>query len=62
MNDTLRMKCKELKIFSDIPYIEMAGYLEVKKSSFYSWLKGNYNFSPERLARLQEIITDLQGV
>ena len=59
MNDILRFKCKELKLYCDVPYIEIAGYLEVKKSSFYSWLKGNYNFSPERLARLQEIITDL---
>ena len=59
MNDIMRLKCKELKIFYDVPYIEMAEYLEVKRSSFYSWLKGNYNFSPERLERLQEVIADL---
>lgn len=55
----MRLKCKELKIFYDVPYIEMAEYLEVKRSSFYSWLKGNYNFSPERLERLQEVIANL---
>ena len=61
MNDIMRRKCKELKCYCDVPYIEMAEYLEVKRSSFYSWLKGNYNFSPERLERLQEIVANLQG-
>lgn len=59
MNELMRKKCKELKCFAGIPYKEIAEYLEVKRNSFYNWLKGDYNFSPERLERLQEIVANL---
>ena len=48
MNEMLRKKCKELKAFQDIPYTEIAAYLEIKKNSFYNWLKGYYNLSEEK--------------
>lgn len=48
MNDELRRKCKELKAFQDISYKEMATYLEIKRNSFYNWLKGYYNLSIEK--------------
>lgn len=56
MNEILRRKCKELKCFQGVSYIELAEHLEIKRNSFYSWLKGYYNLSQARLERLQEII------
>lgn len=60
MNDELRKQCKELKILQNIPYSEIAAYLEVNKNSFYNWLKGYYDFSEARQERLQEIISCLK--
>lgn len=58
-NEELRKQVKLLKAFQNITYSELAGYLEIKQSSFYSWLKGQYNFGEERQKRLYEIITNL---
>lgn len=60
MNEMLRKKCKELKAFQDISYTEIAAYLEIKKNSFYNWLKGYYNLSEEKQRKLQDIITCLE--
>ena len=39
MNDkTLRTEVKKLKVYQDIKYKEIAELLEIKESSFYSWL------------------------
>lgn len=62
MNDELRKQCKELKVFQGVPYTEIAGFLEVKRNSFYNWLKGYYDFSEERQARLKEVIACLKEV
>ena len=59
-DDKLRQICKELKCFQGIEYAEIAGYLEVKRNSFYNWRKGYYNFSEARKARLQEVIAFLK--
>lgn len=48
MDDILRNECKYLKCCQGITYKEIAEYLEVRQDSFYSWLKGYYNFSIER--------------
>ena len=40
----------------------MKQYLEIKKNSFYNWLKGQYTFSQERQNRLKEVITCLKEV
>jgi len=48
MDDILRNECKYLKCYQGINYKEIAEYLEVRQDSFYSWLKGYYNFSIER--------------
>ena len=61
-DDKLRQICKELKCFQGIEYAEIAGYLEVKRNSFYNWLKGYYDFSEERQARLKEVIACLKEV
>lgn len=62
MNDELRKQCKELKVFQGVPYTEIAGVLDVKRNSFYNWLKGYYDFSEERQARLKEVIACLKEV
>ena len=62
MNDELRKQCKELKVFQGFPDTEIAGFLEVKRNSFYNWLKGYYDFSEERQARLKEVIACLKEV
>lgn len=43
-NEELRKEVKLLKAFQDITYREIAEYLEIRISSFYSWLKGQYDF------------------
>ena len=48
MNNILRKQVKELKVYQDIKYIELAEYLEIKPNSFYNWLKGQYDFSFDR--------------
>ena len=62
MNELMRKKCKELKCFQGVSYIEIAEHLEIKKNSFYNWLKGQYTFSQERQNRLKEVITCLKEV
>lgn len=58
-NEELRKQVKLLKAFQNITYSELASYLEIKQSSFYSWLKGQYNLGEERQKQLYEIITNL---
>lgn len=60
MNDELRKKCKELKIFQNVPYSEIAALLDIKKNSFYNWLKGYYNLSETRQEQLKEILSCLK--
>ena len=57
MDDYLRKECKLLKALQNVSYREIAENLEIKTGSFYSWLKGYYNFSHEKQNRLQEIIS-----
>ena len=59
MNDELRKKVKMLKVFQDIKYKEIAEYLEIRVNSLYNWLRGQYEFSDERLTRLAEIVNAL---
>ena len=52
MNEKLRKECKLLKAMQDISYKEIAEYLEIKDSSFYSWLNGYYDLGREKQLRL----------
>ena len=56
MNEALRKQVKELKVYQDITYKELAEYLEIQRNSFYNWLNGYYNLSQEKQLRLLEII------
>lgn len=60
MNNELRKQVKLLKALQCISYKEIAGYLEIKVDSLYSWLRGNYDFSEKRLSMLQNVITNLK--
>ena len=60
MNNELRKQVKLLKALQGISYKELAEYLEIKVNSLYSWLRGNYDFSDNRLYKLQSIISDLK--
>lgn len=48
MNDNLRLSVKELKMMYGVNYNEIAEYLEIKRNSFYNWLKGYYDLSIEK--------------
>ena len=61
MDDILRKQVKILKATQGISYKEIAEeYLEIKTNSFYNWLRGEYNFSEERISRLLDIIETLK--
>jgi len=62
LNDELRRKVKELKVYQDITYKELAEYLEIQRNSFYNWLKGYYNFSEEKQQQLTDIINNLKEI
>lgn len=60
MNEKLREQVKLLKALQGITYKEIAGYLEIKQDSLYSWLKGRYDFSQERTKDLCDIVSNLK--
>ena len=60
MNELLRKECKLLKAIQGVSYKELAEHLEVRQDSFYSWLKGYYDYSYSRQRRLKEIIDILK--
>lgn len=62
MNEALRKQVKELKVYQNITYKELAEYLEIQKNSFYNWLKGYYNLGDEKQKQLQDIINNLKEV
>lgn len=59
-DDILRKEVKMLKALQEISYKEIAYYLEIKQSSFYSWLSGQYDFGYEKQRRLQEVLDTLK--
>lgn len=62
MNDYLRNECKMLKVLQGVSYKELAELIEVRQDTFYSWLKGYFNYSPSRQNRLKEVIGLLKEV
>lgn len=58
--DYLRKSVKELKAYQGVSYKEVAEYLEIKQSSFYSWLNGQYELGYYKRKRLEEIIDTLK--
>ena len=61
MNDYLRKQVRILKALQNISFKEIAvEYLEIKPNSFYNWLRGQYDLSPETAKRLKEVIEELK--
>lgn len=60
MNEFLRKECKLLKAMQGVSYKELAELLEVRQDSFYSWLKGYYDYSDRRQLRLKEILDTIK--
>ena len=60
MIQDLRIEVKLLKALQGVSYKEIAEYLEVKQDSFYSWLKGNFEFGEEKELLLKEVITNIK--
>ena len=57
--DELRKSVKELKAFQNVSYKDIAEYLEIKQSSFYSWLNGQYELSFYKQRQLYDIVDTL---
>lgn len=60
MNDFLRKEVKLLKAIQGISYKEIAELMEMRQSSLYNWLSGNYNFGIEKQEHLQFLIDTLK--
>lgn len=60
MNEFLRKECKMLKAMQGVSYKELAELLEVRQDSFYSWLKGYYDYSDRRQFQLKEILDTIK--
>ena len=60
MNDKLRQEVKMLKALQNVPYREIAEYLEIRTDSFYNWLHGYYDLGEQKQQRLREIISNIK--
>lgn len=58
--EDLRKRVKLLKALQGIDYKEIAEYIEISPSSFYSWLNGQYEFAEDRQRNLIYILDTLQ--
>ena len=56
----LRKELKLLKALQGISYTEIAEYLEIRRTSLYTYLNGQYELSAEKQSRLYEIICNLR--
>lgn len=57
MNNFFRTEVKLLKALQGITYKQFADHIGTKTSSFYSWLKGQYDFSQQKIELLKEFIS-----
>lgn len=57
---TLRYLVKLQKIYNGIPYAAIADRLGIRRSSFYNWLKGQYDFGDERREQLADLLKTIQ--
>lgn len=59
-DDNLRYRCKLIKALGQVDsYIELAEMIEIKRKSFYNWLRGEYNLSNSKKILLNNILDDL---
>lgn len=60
MNEELRRNVKLIKIFQGVSYTKLAKEIGTTQSSFYAWLKGQYEFSDSRELLLRKVIQKYQ--
>ncbi len=56
----IRKRVRMLKAMQNISYKELSGYIEIKESSMYNWLRGQYDLSYSRAKRLEEVVSTLE--
>lgn len=61
MNEELIKNVKEIKMFYNVPYSRLADALGLKRNSFYNWVNGYYQLSPNNQRKLYKIIQDIRG-
>lgn len=62
IDDKLRHDVKILKILNGVSYKEIAEQIGINQSSIYNWLKCDYDFGEDRIAKLQSVIAKYQEV
>lgn len=60
-NNKARLEVKLLKAMNDVSYTEFAEMCGLKKGVIYNWLNGSFELGEDRLAIVDELITDLKG-
>ena len=56
----IRKRVRMLKAMQNISYKELSGYLEIKESSMYNWLRGQYELSYNKAKLLEEVVATLE--
>lgn len=60
MNDNLRKQVKILKALNGVSYKRLAELIEIQTSSFYSWLRGQYDLSEYKTRLLAQFVAQLK--
>lgn len=59
-DEYLRNRCKLIKAIGQVEsYIELAEMIDIKRKSFYNWLRGEYDLSNSKKTLLNDILNDL---
>lgn len=53
---SLRKEVKLLKALHNVTYKSISSQLDIKQKSFYGWLKGDFDLSPDNKRLLQVIL------
>ena len=61
MFDNLRQEAKITKALDGVSFKEMAEAIEVKQTSFYAFIKGQYDLSVEKAILLKEFLALARG-
>ena len=59
-NEILRNEIKELKLQEGVSYKEFVEIINYNYSTFYSWLRGSFNYSEEKLEDIENLINSIK--
>ena len=59
-NDFLREQVKLLKVQQNISYKEFVEFIDFNYSTFYSWLRGAFNYSEEKLEDIECLLLSIK--